>query len=86
MVKKLLIGLLAGFISGFFASGGGMILVPAYVYILGIEEKEARATSLFAILPMTIVTGIFYFKANYIDWKVRNLLCTWRNGRRDHRS
>ena len=36
MVKKLVIGLLAGTICGLFGTGGGMILVPAYIYILKI--------------------------------------------------
>ena len=74
MIKKILIGIIAGIINGFFASGGGMILVPAFLYIMKMEEKEARATSVFCILPMTIASGIFYFKENYIDWKV-SILC-----------
>ena len=40
MIKKILIGLLAGFVSGFFSTGGGMILVPAFMYLL------SRKTSL----------------------------------------
>lgn len=74
MVKKIITGLIAGLISGFFASGGGMIVVPALVYLLGISEKRARATSLFVILPMVIASGIFYYKNNYIDWRI-GILC-----------
>ena len=70
MLKKVLIGFFAGIISGFFASGGGMILVPAYIYILGLDEEKARATSLYAILPMVITSSIFYFKDDYMDWKI----------------
>lgn len=70
MMKKILIGLGAGVISGFFASGGGMILVPAYVYCLSLTEEKARATSVFSILPMVIVSGFFYYKDKYIDWKL----------------
>ena len=68
MLKKLLIGLLAGFISGLFASGGGMIVVPALVHIFKMDEPRARATSVFAILPMVIASSIFYYNNNYIDW------------------
>lgn len=74
MIKKILIGMLAGFISGFFATGGGMIVVPALVYLLGLSEQKARATSLFVILPMVITSGIFYYRNDYIDWKI-GILC-----------
>ena len=70
MVKKILIGLMAGFVSGFFATGGGMILVPAFLYFLNMESKKARGTSVFCILPMVITSSIFYYKSNYIDWKI----------------
>lgn len=74
MLKKIIIGLCAGVVSGLFATGGGMIVVPALVYLLGLEEGKARATSLFVILPMVITSGIFYFKNNYINWKI-GILC-----------
>lgn len=68
MIKKILIGIIAGFISGLFAAGGGMIIVPAFVHIFKLDEAEARATSVFAILPMVITSGLFYYNNNYIDW------------------
>ena len=69
-MKKLIIGIVAGTISGMFASGGGLILVPVYTYILKLDEKEARATSLFCILPMVILTSIIYSRSNFIDWSL----------------
>lgn len=47
-----------------------MILVPAFIYLLGLSEEKARATSILAILPMVITSSIFYFKGDYIDWKI----------------
>ena len=70
MIKKIFIGIFAGFISGLFASGGGMIVVPALVYLLNFNEKKARATSVFAILPMVIASGFFYMQNNFIDWHI----------------
>ncbi len=55
---------------GFFASGGGLILVPAFVYFLKMEDKKARGTSVFCILPMVIASSIFYYKDNYINWEI----------------
>ena len=74
MWKKILVGLIAGIINGLFTSGGGLILVPAFLYTLKMEPKKARATSIFCILPMVIVTAFFYGKSNFIDWKL-GLLC-----------
>ncbi len=70
MIKKISIGILAGFISGLFAAGGGMIVVPAFVHIFKLNEAEARATSVFAILPMVITSGLYYYNNNYIDWNI----------------
>lgn len=74
MIKKIIIGLLAGLICGFFATGGGMILVPSFLYILKMQPAKARATSVCCILPMVIASSFFYYKNNYIDWKI-GLLC-----------
>lgn len=74
MLKKLTIGILAGIICGLFGTGGGLILVPSFIYILKIDPKKARATSLCCMLTMVIVSGFFYYKNNYIDWKA-SLLC-----------
>ena len=75
MMKKeflyqLFIGIFAGIVSGLFASGGGMILVPAFIYILKMKDVEARATSVLCILPMVVTSGIFYYTNNYINWKI----------------
>ncbi len=70
MIKKIIIGLIAGLVSGLFATGGGMIVVPALVYLLKTDEVKARATSVFVILPMVITSGIFYYKNDFIDWKI----------------
>lgn len=70
MWKKLIIGLISGIISGFFSSGGGLILVPAFVYFFNLDEKKARATSLFCMLPMVITTAIFYGRSNFIYWDI----------------
>lgn len=66
-MKKAIIGLFAGITCGFFGSGGGMILIPAYLYILKLEDKKARATSIISIMPMVITSSLFYINANYID-------------------
>lgn len=54
--------------------GGGLILVPAFIYILKMDDKLARGTATVCVLPMVITSSIFYYKGNYINWKI-GLLC-----------
>ena len=73
-IYKIFIGFFAGIVSGLFASGGGMILVPAFIYLLKMSDVESRATSIICILPMVVTSGILYYKNNYIDWNI-GILC-----------
>ena len=69
-----LIGFIAGLVSGFFSTGGGLILVPAFLYLLEMDSQKASGTSVFCILPMVLTSSIFYYKGNFINWKVA-ILC-----------
>lgn len=73
-IKKISIGLIAGFISGLFASGGGLILLPAFIYLLKLEEKEARMTAIWCIAPFVFTSFIVYSQNELIEWKT-GLLC-----------
>lgn len=70
MIKKIIIGLVAGIISGLFSTGGGMILVPSFIYFLNMDDVKARATTITCILPMVIATTILYAKNQYLDWNL----------------
>ena len=72
--KLSLIGFIAGLVSGFFSTGGGLILVPAFLYLVEMDSQKARGTSVFCILPMVLTSSIFYYKGNFINWKVA-ILC-----------
>lgn len=61
-------GILVGFINGFFGGGGGMIVVPLLIFLLGLEEKEAHATAIFVILPLSIASSIIYITKNSLDY------------------
>ena len=65
-----LIGISAGILSGFVGVGGGIIIVPALVYLLGMSQFEAQGTSLFVLLlPVGILAVINYTRAETINWK-----------------
>lgn len=65
----ILVGIFVGFINGFFGGGGGMICVPAIEKILEIDNKKAHATTIAIILPLSLVSSLFYifsYELNYM--------------------
>src|SRR6202012_2255649 len=68
----LVVGLAAGMLSGLVGLGGGVIIVPALVYILGFSQHRATGTSLgILLLPAGIFAVLNYYKKGYIDvWVV----------------
>ncbi|WP_081627924.1 sulfite exporter TauE/SafE family protein [Caldisalinibacter kiritimatiensis] len=61
-IKLAAIGLTTGIVNGLFGSGGGTIIVPALIFIIGLEEHKAHATAISIILPLTLVSTIIYFR------------------------
>src|SRR5919199_2804978 len=55
MAEGILAGLAAGVVAGMFGVGGGVIFVPALVFIYDVGQVEAEATSLLAIIPVALV-------------------------------
>ena len=51
----ILIGIAAGMLSGLLGVGGGALFVPALVLLLGLDQVDAEATSLLAIVPVALV-------------------------------
>ena len=61
------IGLAAGILSGMVGIGGGVVLVPALVFLLGLNQHQAQGTSLFVLSLPVLVLAVF----NY--WKTGNV-------------
>lgn len=67
----LLTGFAAGMLSGLVGVGGGIIIVPALVLLLGFNQHEAQGTSLgLLLLPVGILAVINYYNKGFIDLKV----------------
>lgn len=69
-LKLVGIGLATGLINGLFGSGGGTLVVPALVFLLGIEDYKAHATAISIILPLSIISSYIYFKNNIIRFDI----------------
>ncbi|MFO7295780.1 MAG: sulfite exporter TauE/SafE family protein [Clostridia bacterium] len=69
-IKIGIAGFAAGLCNGFFGSGGGTIVVPAMVHLLGMKEHDAHATALAVILPLTAISSFVYFRGGFFQWDV----------------
>ena len=56
----MIIGAITGLVNGLLGGGGGMIIVPMFTNILKYEEKQAHATAVAVILPISVISGIIY--------------------------
>ena len=73
----LLVGLITGVASGTFGIGGGIIIIPALIFVLGFSSHMARGTSLAMMLPPIMLISVWnYHKEGYVDFKVAGLLIT----------
>ena len=71
IVLLIVVGLLAGILSGLVGLGGGVIIVPALVFLLGFSQHQATGTSLgILLLPAGIFAVINYYQKGFIDVKV----------------
>jgi uncharacterized protein len=63
-------GLMAGILSGFVGVGGGIIIVPSLVFLLGMSQHSAQGTSLFVLcLPVVFLAFFNYWKEGQVNWK-----------------
>ena len=60
----IMIGLMAGVFGGVFGVGGAIIMIPALVYFLGVDQHMAQGTSLAVMLPpIGLFAAYNYYKA-----------------------
>lgn len=69
------VGALVGFLAAIMGVGGGFIMVPAMIYLLGMPTKVVIGTSLFQIIFVTAFTTIMHaVTANTVDMMLALLL------------
>lgn len=70
LIQLLIIGLVAGVAGGMFGIGGGAIMVPAMVLLMGMDQKFATGTSVAAqILPIGILAALVYYRNGNLNIK-----------------
>lgn len=71
----LLVGLAVGVVSGVVGIGGGVLFIPALIWLLGMDQHKAQGTSLGALLaPVGIFAFMEYYRKGNADLRVALLL------------
>jgi len=70
LLKAAALGLVAGFLSGLFGVGGGILIVPILVLALQMDQRLAHRTSLTAVLPIAISGLVGFGSSASVDWPV----------------
>jgi hypothetical protein len=76
MLLYLLLGVLAGILSGLIGIGGGVIIVPALVFLFGFSQHQAQGTTLALLIPpIGILAAWMYYQQGYVDVKTAAIIC-----------
>jgi uncharacterized membrane protein YfcA len=76
ILTVVLVGIAAGFLSGMFGVGGGILIVPGLVLIAKVDQRIAHGTSLAAVLPISAASLVSYWSHDHVDWRVGLCLAT----------
>jgi uncharacterized membrane protein YfcA len=72
----LLLGLVAGALSGLIGIGGGVIIVPALIFLFGLSQHQAQGTTLALLVPpIGLLAAWTYYSQGYVDLKIAAFVC-----------
>jgi len=75
IMPYIFLGLLAGILSGLIGIGGGIIIVPALVFIFGMTQQQAQGTTLALMIPpVGLLAAWSYYTKGYVDFKIASLI------------
>ncbi|MGC9366049.1 MAG: TSUP family transporter [bacterium] len=76
IILYLIVGLFAGVISGFIGIGGGVIIVPALIFLFGFTQHQAQGTTLALLIPpIGLLAAYTYYRCGYVDIKTAVFIC-----------
>ncbi|MGI6357453.1 MAG: sulfite exporter TauE/SafE family protein [Bacillota bacterium] len=75
-----LLGLAAGLVNGLLGIGGGTVLIPGMVYLLGTRQHQAHATSLLIVLPTCLASILVYRRLPGVDLRSLWQLALYTSG------
>ncbi len=76
IIAYLVMGLFAGTLSGLVGIGGGVIIVPALIFLFKFSQHTAQGTTLALMVPpVGILAAITYYRHGFVDLKVAGIIC-----------
>lgn len=76
IILYIVLGLVAGVLSGLIGIGGGVIIVPALVFLFGFTQQTAQGTTIALMVPpIGILAAWTYYQKGFVDVKVAALVC-----------
>lgn len=76
VILLVLIGVVAGTLSGLIGIGGGIIIIPALVFMLGFSQQMAQGTTLALMVPpIGLLAAWSYYKDGFVDIRAAVLIC-----------
>ena len=76
ILTYLILGLAAGVLSGLIGIGGGIIIIPVMVLLLGLSQHEAQGTTLALMVPpVGILAAWTYYKHGYVNLPMAAFIC-----------
>lgn len=76
ILMYVLLGLVAGVFSGLIGIGGGIIIVPALVFLFGLSQHQAQGTTLALLVPpIGLLAAWTYYRQGYVNLKIASFIC-----------
>lgn len=72
----LLVGLVGGIFSGILGIGGGVIIIPALIFLCGLSQHTAQGTTLAMMVPpIGLLAAWMYYQKGFVDLKIAGIMC-----------
>jgi len=75
-ISYIILGLIAGTLSGVLGIGGGVVLIPALVFIFGLTQLQAQGTTLALMIPpIGLLAAIRYYQSGNVKLNMAGFIC-----------
>lgn len=72
----LILGLVAGTLSGMFGIGGGIIIIPGLIFLAGMTQHQAQGTTLaILLLPIGLFAVMRYYYSGHVNFYIAAFIC-----------